>query len=161
MSDTIVEETTTPGHEPPSLFKDAMRMVGEQIPPRALAWLWTIHVTHSDSFCPAHQHGEICCVDVLLDSVMPGLPLSTDEHKLADFLRVVFGLADIIRAGYDLEIESEGDDREGAVEVYLTYENQVYMHELKYVAPSPDLIGRAISAARDYAVACPKRTVEA
>lgn len=95
-----------------------LRLVAQKIPPEALGWLWTVH-RMGEWDCSAHTHGETCCVDVLLEAAPP--PVAS--HELG-------ALAEIIVAGYDLIIESAGDDRNGELNIFLTHPEQANIDEL-------------------------------
>lgn len=127
-----------------ALFRVTLRLVAEKISPEALGLLWTVHRQHGEWNCPAHQHGEECCVDILLENAAP--PVARHE---------ISSLATIILAGYDITIESAGDDRSGYLHIFLSYPDQPPGGELKFGA-SPVTLGQGIEKARQYAVSFPQ-----
>jgi hypothetical protein len=127
-----------------ALFSVSLRLVAQKIPPEALAWLWTIHRQHGEWDCPAHTHGETCCVDVLL------------EHTPAPVAsREIGNLAEIILAGYDIIIEAATDDRNGELHIILSHPDDTCVGDLKFAA-SPVTLGQGIERAAAYAVAFPQ-----
>jgi hypothetical protein len=126
------------------LFRITMHLVAEKIPPDVLGLLWTVHRMYGEWVCPAHTHGQECCVDWLLEN-NPQPPAS---HKIDD-------LASIILAGYDIIIESAGPDRGSEVQIYLIYQGQRPNEHLKFAA-SPVTLGEGIKKAREHAIAFPQ-----
>jgi hypothetical protein len=125
------------------LYAVAMRLVAEKISPEALGLLWTVHQMYEWD-CPAHANGEECCLDVLLANAGP--PVAS---------RQIDNLATIILAGYDITIESAGDDRSGQIDIYLSYTGQPPSDELRFAA-APVTLGDGIEKARRYAVSFPQ-----
>lgn len=140
------EETRekTPDDRP--LFTVALRLVAETIPEKALAWLWTIHRQYGEWDCSAHRHGQACCVDALLESAQ--------HPQVAD--HAIGPLAEIITAGYDLIVESAGDDRNGEIHIFLTHPDQRALCDDPTFAATPATLPQAIEKARTYAAAFPK-----
>lgn len=126
-----------------------MRLVAEKIPEDALGWLWTVHQIYNEQ-CPAHMHGEVCCLDLLLENA-PHAPIAV---KLPD------GIAEIIKLGYDLIIESDTDDRTGPVNIFLTYPEQPSLERRLTFQATPGTLPLAIEKARTYAAAFPKEITQ-
>lgn len=137
------------GTEQDEAHRVIMRLVAEKIPEDALGWLWTVHQIYNEQ-CSAHMHGEACCLDLLLANA-PHAPIAVKPPE---------GIAEIIKAGYDLIIESATDDRSGPVEIHLSYPEQSAMARLVFQAPSPGTLPLAIEKARTHAAAFPKETMQ-
>lgn len=131
-------------HDDDALFRFSLTLVAEKIPPQALGLLWTLHQQHGAWNCRAHQHGEDCCMDLLLADTPA--PVARPE---------ISNLAAIILAGYDVTIEAAGGDQTGYLHLFLSYQDQAPGGDLKFGATAVTL-DQAIEKARTYAVAFPQ-----
>jgi hypothetical protein len=135
----MTDELSPPISMELALYRTNMYRIGRMMSAEAMTHLWQTHEVYGATVCTAQLMGEICCVNILLES--KGRPSIADP------------LPEILALGYDVQIEADTADRYGRFFIYLTYEGQTNLDDCKFPATLASLytaLMQALTVARAF-----------